>query len=217
MPYCVGCVVHRESLGRLWWHRHYVQSSVIFCIVYLHSRYENFKLLFWLYVYSYVYKTNRKKMADCMASRMKPFIEIFKSLSDHPFKEIAIYKGNLDFLAKFNWQISLKSWSGFSTIPCTCIWLANICMFPHTDRHQIPSLLHAADIRVCRYTCPARFEENCWHDSWCCSWQHVNTYLGPACHSSRLLRWFVFRFGRLFFQLFLHKWLETVAFLPKKK
>ena len=39
---------------------------------------------------------------DYIPSRMKSFIEIFKSLYDHAFKEIAIYKGNLDFLAKFN-------------------------------------------------------------------------------------------------------------------
>ena len=102
-------------------------------------------------------------------------------------------------------------------IPDTCIWLPDICMFPYMDRRQTQSFLHAADIPFCRYTLPARFEENCWRDSLCCSYVNGDRFVCPACHSSRQARRYFFCFDILWILCGSHKWQQSVSLQKLKE
>ena len=109
-----------------------------------------------------------------------------------------------------------------STITGICIWLPNICMFPYMGRHLNRCFSHVAHSWFGRCRCLARFQEHLWIDNLYCyiAAGYIASYgtnLGPACHSSRTLCWFLFRFGMLFLSCALHKRQVTVASLKKIK
>ena len=83
-------------------------------------------------------------------------------------------------------------------------------MFQYMDRQTLIYLL-AADIRFYRYMFPARFEENYWSDSLCCSYVNGGTFACPACQSSRQARRYFFSFDiwRIFCGS--HKWQQSVS------
>ena len=95
-------------------------------------------------------------------------------------------------------------------IPGTCILLPDICMFSYMDRQTLIYLL-VADIRFYRYTFPARFEENYWSDSLCCSYVNGGTFACPACQSSRQARRYFFCFDIWWIFCGFHKWQQSVS------